>query len=72
MLSEYSGRGYQKNPLTLNLYTYCANNPIKYYDPSCHFRETVLDVGGIIWCAADMWKACHSQTLAFFYGTTEL
>ena len=34
MLSEYSGRGYQKNPLTLNLYTYCANNPIKYYDPS--------------------------------------
>ena len=22
------------NPLSLNLYTYCVNNPVKYVDPS--------------------------------------
>ena len=29
-------RGDPKDPLSLNLYTYCANNPIKYIDPSGH------------------------------------
>jgi len=30
----YAGQG--NDPLSLNLYTYCVNNPIKYDDPSGH------------------------------------
>jgi murein DD-endopeptidase MepM/ murein hydrolase activator NlpD len=29
--------------LSLNLYTYCANNPLVYYDPSGHFFESILN-----------------------------
>lgn len=36
MLSEDTVRGDLRDPLTLNLYTYCGNNPIRYYDPSGH------------------------------------
>lgn len=35
-ITEDSYRGEINDPLTLNLYTYCANNPIRYYDPSGH------------------------------------
>lgn len=30
-------RGNPNDPLSLNLYTYCANNPLIYHDPSGHF-----------------------------------
>lgn len=53
------------DPLSLNLYTYCANNPIMYQDPSGHFWETVLDIGGIIWSAADMWNDPSWSNLGF-------
>ena len=33
-ISEDSNEGNITNPLSLNLYTYCANNPVKYIDPS--------------------------------------
>ncbi|MDQ6423102.1 S8 family serine peptidase [Paenibacillus sp. LHD-117] len=35
-LSEDTYRGNAKDPLSLNLYTYTINNPLKYYDPSGH------------------------------------
>ena len=33
-IQEDTYRGTQNDPLSLNLYTYCANNPILYWDPS--------------------------------------
>ncbi|WP_035381790.1 RHS repeat-associated core domain-containing protein, partial [Fervidicella metallireducens] len=39
-LSEDSYRGDRKDPLSLNLYTYCHNEPIMYTDPDGH-REAV-------------------------------
>ncbi len=35
-LQEDTYRGQQNDPLSLNLYTYCANEPIKYWDPTGH------------------------------------
>jgi hypothetical protein len=42
------------DPLSLNLYTYCANNPVLFFDPSGNAWETVLDIGGIVWSAVDL------------------
>jgi len=36
-LQEDSFRGWITDPLSLNLYTYAHNNPIKYYDPTGHY-----------------------------------
>ena len=38
-----------ENPQSLNLYTYCANNPVLYIDPSGHMRCSQVDdlFGGI-------------------------
>jgi len=35
-LSKDTYTGDPNDPLGLNLYTYCANNPIKYKDPTGH------------------------------------
>lgn len=35
-LSQDTVRGEKNDSGTWNLYTYCANNPIKYVDPSGH------------------------------------
>jgi RHS repeat-associated protein len=35
-ISEDTYKGDNKNPLSLNLYTYVENNPLKYVDPSGH------------------------------------
>jgi len=40
--------GNLNDPLSLNLYTYCLNNPHKYTDPSGHFAITL---GGILLAA---------------------
>ena len=39
-LNEDSYEGQVNNPLTLNRYIYCGNNPILYIDPSGHFWKT--------------------------------
>jgi RHS repeat-associated protein len=46
-LSEDTYTGDIKDPLSLNLYTYSKNNPVKYYDPSGHSSEERLGEG--IW-----------------------
>ena len=38
-LSEDTYHGIATDPLSLNLYTYCSNNPIRYVDPSGHWQE---------------------------------
>ncbi|QOR36925.1 hypothetical protein IMX26_03455 [Clostridium sp. 'deep sea'] len=40
-ISEDSYWGEDVNPLSLNLYTYCENDPINYIDPSRHLAITV-------------------------------
>jgi RHS repeat-associated protein len=38
-ISEDSYWGEDTNPLSLNLYTYCSNDPIKYTDPTGHWQQ---------------------------------
>ena len=38
----YLGNG--TDPLSLNLYTYCFNNPLKYYDPSGHLAIKLTSI----------------------------
>jgi RHS repeat-associated protein len=38
-LQEDTYRGDPNDPLSLNLYTYCTNNPLAYYDPTGHKGE---------------------------------
>jgi RHS repeat-associated protein len=38
----------EANPQDLNRYSYVRNNPAKYTDPSGHFLDTFLDVGGAL------------------------
>jgi len=51
-LQEDSFRGRMNDPLSLNLYTYCHNNPIKYWDPTgfdlVPLRENVEAAGGTV------------------------
>ena len=44
-LQEDTYLGDKNDPLSLNLYTYCANNPIIYHDPTGHFFKEIW--GGI-------------------------
>jgi RHS repeat-associated protein len=44
-LSEDSYWGDNVNPLSLNLYTYCLNDPIKFIDPSGHYSIELTDNG---------------------------
>ena len=37
-ITEDSFYGYYDDPLSLNLYTYCHNDPVNYYDPSGYFN----------------------------------
>ena len=44
------------NPLDMNRYVYCRNNPIKYIDPSGEAAETFLDVISFGISFKDVWK----------------
>ena len=51
-LQEDTYTGDIKDPLSLNLYTYCQNNPLIYDDPTGHFLNIV--VGGLIGAAVNV------------------
>ena len=55
-LQEDTYKGDPNDPLSLNLYTYCANNPITYDDPTGHWLHIVAGAffGGIIGGAMDI------------------
>ena len=42
-MQEDTYRGSVNDPLSLNLYTYCSNNPLMYTDPTGHFGEGLWD-----------------------------
>jgi RHS repeat-associated protein len=42
-ITEDTYRGEQNDPLSLNLYTYCVNNPIIYTDPTGHVAGSLVD-----------------------------
>lgn len=42
-ISRDSFAGRRFDPLSLNLYTYCGNNPLRYVDPSGHSYATLPD-----------------------------
>ncbi len=42
-ISRDSFAGRRSDPLSLNLYTYCRNNPLRYVDPSGHSYATLPD-----------------------------
>ena len=44
-LQEDTYTGTANDPLSLNLYTYCSNNPITYYDPTGHVRILGMEFG---------------------------
>ena len=48
---EDTYRGEPNNPLSLNLYTYCYNDPVQYADRSGNSPETVLDVASLTYSA---------------------
>ncbi len=53
-ISEDSYLGKDRDPLSLNLYTYCQNDPIQYYDPSGHVIDIIADIFFIGWDIVDI------------------
>ncbi len=49
-ISEDTYSGEYNDPLSLNLYTYCQNDPITYNDPNGHFLNVVIGafIGGVV------------------------
>ena len=41
-LQEDTYRGKANDPLSLNLYTYCVNNPLIYHDPTGHSPKEAM------------------------------
>ncbi|WP_310605497.1 cellulose binding domain-containing protein [Anaerosporobacter sp.] len=41
-ISEDNYRGKRNDPTSLNLYTYCTNNSIAYYDPTGYLKNTFM------------------------------
>ena len=53
---EDTYHGEPSDPATLNLYGYCAANPVRYQDSSGHWLETVFDVVSLGFSVYDMFK----------------
>lgn len=61
-MSQDTYRGEQMEPGTWNLYTYCANDPVNYTDPSGHKRKKVRIYLGVHHVAAGNY---HASVLVF-------
>lgn len=59
-ISRDSYAGKKSDPLSLNLYTYCHNNPVRYIDPSGNFPWLVVAVVAI--CACTL-TSCDTKTV---------
>ena len=53
-MSEDTYRGSVEDPLSLNLYTYCENEPVMHYDPTGHNLSQLLNGG--IEDDQDLWR----------------
>ncbi|HHV41888.1 MAG TPA: RHS repeat-associated core domain-containing protein, partial [Clostridiaceae bacterium] len=64
-LQEDTYRGNPNDPLSLNLYTYCHNNPIVYWDPTGHWAqgdENLNDDAKVkIIALGNAWQAATTQ-----------
>jgi len=40
---------YPDNPQSFNRYSYCANNPLNYTDPSGHILDFIFDIGSALY-----------------------
>ncbi len=64
-LSQDTYRGDEKAYGSWNLYAYCAGNPIKYVDPSGHWVDTVVDIGGLTYDTYSFIKDPKLENAAF-------
>ena len=62
-ITQDAYRGEFDDPGTWHLYAYCANNPIKYIDPTGHFVQIVVTVGFGAWGAYDGYKYAKKKKL---------
>jgi hypothetical protein len=53
-ITEDTYRGKKNDPLSLNLYTYSVNNPIKYIDPSGHWTKEVHETKTEKWVKQEL------------------
>lgn len=56
-------RGTANDPLSLNLYTYCANNPLIYWDPTGHSYLGKDDYEAMMWYLAEKGSGKSSYQL---------
>ena len=63
-MTEDTYTGEANDPLSLNLYTYCHNEPVMYDDPTGHKANRVLDYGD----KGDMVKAIQEKLLGLDYS----
>ena len=61
-ISRDSFAGRSADPLSLNLYTYCANNPVRYTDPSGHIITEIV-LGAVIVGGLLALTSCDSKTV---------
>ncbi len=69
-ITEDSYLGNNNDPLSLNLYTYCKNNPIFYVDPSGHMPKWLENTWKHL-TEEVQWKEVGLGTVQFFGGIFE-
>ncbi len=73
-IQEDSFDGNIYDPLSLNLYTYCSNNPISYFDPTGHFsvKSAVSKVKSAVKTVAKAVKNAVKETTKVVKKTVEV
>ena len=62
VVTEDSYWGEDSNPLSLNLYTYAHNDPIRFIDPTGHNAEKIDELINKIDTMKEMWWAAQNNT----------